>query len=263
VALGGVLLTAAASAGAAPPRLYTVAATEACVKGIPDAIAGLPPATLPVPPVLFVYASPPSHLLPPMRGQLGAWYGQRPTGAYAEVTFIFFKSLQSARGFFRSLHGASLIRNVVVTWDQPTLAGAGWRKAVRGCVRVVPAGSGGAAPKRSIPHASLATFAGYWGGHTRGLSITSGGRGDEAASDGCCVRLYKMTFQILSVSGTLTRATAAYRVTSFKRYDRAIPSLHVGRVGKLVLRNGIVTNSLTKDYFCSDPAWGATGACGA
>jgi hypothetical protein len=72
-----------------------------------------------------------------------------------------------------------------------------------------------------------------------------------------------MRFQILSITGTLTRATAAYRVTYFKRYDRDIPNSRVGQVGKLLLRNGIVTNTLSTVYFCSDPAWSATGACGA
>jgi hypothetical protein len=72
-----------------------------------------------------------------------------------------------------------------------------------------------------------------------------------------------VTFRILSVGGTLTRATAVYRVTSFRRYERGINVLRAGDVGKLRLRNGIVTNTLTDDFFCSDPAWGATGACGA
>ena len=72
-----------------------------------------------------------------------------------------------------------------------------------------------------------------------------------------------MTFQILSVSGTLTHGTAVYRVTSFKRYEKGTRTIHVGDVGKLLLRNGIVTNTLTGYYFCSDQAWGATGACGA
>jgi hypothetical protein len=67
----------------------------------------------------------------------------------------------------------------------------------------------------------------------------------------------------LSVSGTLTRAAAAYRVTSFKRYESGVRRLRVGDVGTLLLRNGIVTNTLTRDFFCSGPAWGATGACGA
>ena len=82
-------------------------------------------------------------------------------------------------------------------------------------------------------------------------------------SDGCCVREYQMTFQIVSVTGTLTRATAEYFVTSFKRYDRNVPRLRLGQFGKLLLRNGIVTNALTDVYYCSDPAWTATGACGA
>lgn len=72
-----------------------------------------------------------------------------------------------------------------------------------------------------------------------------------------------MTFQILSVRGTLTGATAVYRATSFKRYDRIFPRLQTGRIGKLQLRNGIVTNTLTEVFFCSHPASRATGVCGA
>jgi hypothetical protein len=267
LALSGVSLVATSSARNAPPRLYTVAATEACLKSLPNAIAGLPPATPPAPPALFFHPFPRDRVLPAVQAQLGAWYGHRRKGAYEAVTLRFYKSGQIARRELRSLPGTSLprsiIRNVLVAWDQPAVSGEGWRKAVRGCLRAVPPADGAAAPKRPTRRASLATFAGRWGGHTRGLRITSGGKGLEGANDGCCVRLYQMTFQILSVTGTLTRATAAYRVTSFRRYDRRIPRLHAGRVGKLVLRNGIVTNTLTDDYFCSDPAWGATGACGA
>jgi hypothetical protein len=65
------------------------------------------------------------------------------------------------------------------------------------------------------------------------------------------------------VRGTLTRATAVYRVTSFRRFATEVRRLRVGNLGRLVLRNGIVTNTLTAVYFCSDPAWEATGACGA
>ena len=100
-------------------------------------------------------------------------------------------------------------------------------------------------------------------GHTRGLAITSSGQGREFADSGCCHREYRLTFQVISVRGALTRASAVYRVTSFRRYERRIKELRVGDVGKLRLRNGIVTNTLTDDFFCSDPAWGATGACGA
>jgi hypothetical protein len=112
-------------------------------------------------------------------------------------------------------------------------------------------------PERPPAPASLATFAGSWGVHGGSLSITSSGRGRETA-----VRAYRMTFQILSVTGTLTHAAAVYRVTSFKRYARGVRRHHIGEVGKLRLRNGIVTSTITRNYFCSDPAWGATGVCG-
>ena len=83
-------------------------------------------------------------------------------------------------------------------------------------------------------------------------------------SGGCCHPLYALGFQILSVSGTLTRASAVYLVTSYKRnYREGLPNLHVGEVGRLLLRNGVVTNTLTHDYFCSDPTWNAIEVCGA
>jgi hypothetical protein len=51
-------------------------------------------------------------------------------------------------------------------------------------------------------------------------------------------------------------------VVLWKRYVSGVRRLHVGDVGKLTLRDGIVRNTSTEDFFCSDPAWGATGACG-
>lgn len=265
VALSGLPLVANTCSGSAPPRLYTVAATETCLIKLPDAVAGLPPATPPVPPALFVYSFPSDRFPSRVHGQLGAWYGHRGEDAYDGMTLSFFKTTHAARTSRKSLlwlYGGKLIRNVVVAWEGSGPR-ASFRKTVLGCLRAEPDAGGTPPPKRSTPQARLATFAGYWGGHTRGLRITAGGRGVESANSGCCMRLYDMTFQIRSVSGTLTRATAVYRVTSFKRYERDIPSLANGQVGKLLLRNGIVTNARTEDYFCSNPAWGATGACGA
>jgi hypothetical protein len=269
VALGGVALAATASGAAAQAPLYTLAATQSCLTGLPNAVAGLPAARPPVPPALFVYALARDDVStwegvgprPRAHKQLGAWYGD---GRYQGIILSFFKSTPDARASLKSLawlYGGKLIRNVVVTWDQKSTPSRGVRNTVFGCLRSEAAG-GSVASKRSPP-ASLATFAGGWGEHTRGLSITSSGLGREGANDGCCIRVYQMTFQILGVSGTLTRATAVYRVTSFRRFESGMRRLHVGEVGKLLLRNGIVTNSLTHDFFCSDPAWGATGACGA
>ena len=180
------------------------------------------------------------------------------------IILSFFKSVDDARTSLKTLtwlYGGTLARNVVVTSNQKPMPSRNVRDTVLGCLRYELIGQHAA--KRPPPKATLATYSGRWGGHTRGLSITSSGRGRETADDGCCTREYELTFQILSVAGTLTRATAVYRVTYFKRYDAGVRRLHTGDVGKLVLKDGIVTNTLTDDFFCSDPAWGATGACGA
>lgn len=175
----------------------------------------------------------------------------------------FFENADAARKSLKtlaSLYGGKLVRNVVVTWTQKRVPTARVRRTVLGCLRSRLAGSQTA--KRTPPKATLATFTGRWGGHTRGLSITSTGRGREFADAGCCLRVYELTFRILSVRGTVTRATAVYRVASFERQKSWVRMLHPDDVGRIVLRNGIVTNTLTDDFFCSDPAWGATGACG-
>jgi hypothetical protein len=267
VAVGGVALAAAAvaSGGISQPP-YTRAATQSCLTALPNSITGLPPATPPVPPALFVDALSRDDLStggigprPRAHAQLGAWYGDRN---YEGIILSFFGSSPDARASLKtlaSLYGGKLIRNVVVTWDQKRAPSPSVEKTVLGCLRSVAAGGSTHPP----PPATLATFAGNWGGHTRGLTITPAGHAREFADDGCCTHVYQMTFQILSVSGTLTRGSAEYRVTSFHRYESGVRSLHAGDVGKVVLRNGIATNTLTHDFFCSDPAWGATGACGA
>jgi hypothetical protein len=267
VALGGAATAATASGAAQKEPVYTRAATQSCLTRLPNTIAGLPPARPPAPPALFVYA--PAHDVistggvgprPRAHKQLGAWYGEE---TYEGIILSFFKSVHDARASLKTLawlYGGKLIRNVVVTWDQKSVPSGSMRKTVLGCLHSQLVGRPAA---ERPPPATLATFAGRWGGHTRGLSITSTGRGQESADSGCCKRVYQLTFQILSVKGTLTRATAVYRVASFRRYEGGVRRLHQGDLGKLVMKDGIVTNTLTEDFFCSDPAWGATGACGA
>jgi hypothetical protein len=208
---------------------------------------------------MFVYSFPRDRLPPRAQGELGVWSGRT---SYDGITLSFFSSARDARASFKeivSLYGGKLVGNVVVAWSG-AVPPRSLQRTVLGCLRAGPAV--GRTPLRA-PQATLATFAGYWGGHGRGLRIGADGRAGEGDNDGCCTRVYQMTYRILSVSGTITRATAVYRVTSFRRYVRDMPRLRVGRRGKLLLRNGIVTNALTRDYFCSGPAWGATGACGA
>jgi hypothetical protein len=263
-ALVTVSLAATAWGGTAPARLYTIAATETCLRSsLLHAITGLPPATPPSPSRPFVYRLKHNRFRPPVTGQLGAWNGERRKGAYAGVILSFFKSVRAARTHFDPVFADSRIRNVTVEWEFTSVSKGRWRQVVRSCLRTGRPARAAQVPTRPTPQASLATFAGSWGGHTRRMRITFGGRGFEVTDSGCCVRVYRMTFQIVSVSGTLTDATAVYRVVSFKRYDRTVPRLQRGRIGKLVLRNGIVTNTLSTVFFCSEPAWWATGACGA
>ena len=57
-------------------------------------------------------------------------------------------------------------------------------------------------------HVTLETFAGNWGGHDRGLSITRSGRGNEEISSGCCDYVVKLRFHLSNPRGTLDRALA-------------------------------------------------------
>jgi hypothetical protein len=216
--LGALAFTATASAGPAP--LYTLAATQSCLTKLPNAVAGLPPTKPPVPPALFVYTL--AHddeatagvavALPRAHRQVGAWYGGRK---YQGIILSFFKSIPDARASLQSLaslNGGERIRNVVATWDlnapwpQKPAPSRSVRSTVFGCLRSGTAGSP-APPTRS---ATLATFAGVWGGHDRGFSINSRGRGGESTYAGCCMRVYRMTFQILAVNG----ADASYGCVS-------------------------------------------------
>ena len=267
VALG---VLAGFSAGTrAKPADYTLAGTRSCLLRLPHAIAGLPPAAPLGRPAVFVYrlsyrSQDSEFVLGGGRPhtQLGAWSSAK----YHGIIFSFFRTASAARLSFKGmaqLFGGVRIGNVVATWD-----GAKPRRLVRrtflGCLRSGRPSS--IAATGPVPAASLRTFAGTWGGHTRGVSISMSGVGQESASDGCCTRLYHLSFQITSVSGTLTRARAVYRVTAFTNYANGGGiTINVGDIGKLRLRNGILANTLSHDYFCSGVAWGAsrTGGCGA
>jgi hypothetical protein len=268
VVLGGAAVAARVAGAAVREPIYTLAGTRSCLVRLPNSVGGLPPARPPVPSALFVDALARDALStfgrfgqrpPRAHTELGVWYGG---AGYEGIILSFFENASDARASLKTLaalYGGRLVGNVV-TWDQPSVPTIGVRTVVLGCLRSQPVGTPAPNQPRS---ATLATFVGGWGGHTRALAITAAGQGQEVTDDGCCTRVYRMTFKILSVNGTLTRATAVYRVTSYRRYETGVPRLRVGEVGKLVLRDGIVTNTLTGDYFCSDPAWGATGACGA
>jgi hypothetical protein len=250
--------TSSTTAISPPARTYDVAATEGCLRGLPDAVAGLPPASPPTPPRLFVYRYPPDRTYEGAVGQLGLWYGDAPTSPYHGVTIVFFATPTQARRWMVGQTNVELVSNVGFAWDSRSARSSGWGRSAQACLPAAPAAG---SSNRPAPNATFATFAGYWGGHTRGLLINADGLGHEFVDDGCCIRDYDIRFRILSVTGSITHATATYRVLASKPLHR--PALHAGERGLLRLRNGILTNTLTGVYFCSDPAWSATAACGA
>jgi hypothetical protein len=256
-----VVLTAAVSlagrvgAGQTP---YTAAATEPCLRSLPTALVGLPPSRPPGP-ALFVYRAKRDRVVPQAVATLYAYKGA--SGRWQGVALTFFTTERRARAYAKlvSYERHTIVRNVILATETPA---APWQKAARACLR---GGAPGRIPQpRPFPKASLSTFVGHWGGHTRGLRISADGRGNEYADSGCCTRAYDLSFQIETVTGTIGRATATYRVTRFKRHPTFdTPVMHTGQMGELRLSNGVVTNRESDDYFCSDPAWAATGVCGA
>ena len=93
VALVGPAVAAADSRMASEVPLYTRAATQSCLTALPNAVAGLPPATPPVPPALFVYALERDDIStgglgqprPRAHKQLGAWYGHGVRGHHPQL----------------------------------------------------------------------------------------------------------------------------------------------------------------------------------
>jgi hypothetical protein len=223
--------------------LYTVAGTSSCLAALPHSVSGLPPATPPKPPILFFQAG---------KQVLGTWYGRK---SYTGIWLEFYASRAAARKAYDPSYSGRLIGNVIAGWT-PAKPSKAVQETILGCLR-----SGSATPvKHRVPLATFVTFAGVWDGHTRTLSITAKGRGVESVSVGCCYWYYRLAFKIRSVTGTLTRATATVRVTSFKRHDKSVKPVQVGDFGRLRLRNGMVTDGLTKATFCSVAAQMACGA---
>jgi hypothetical protein len=117
---------------------------------------------------------------------------------------------------------------------------------------------------RAKPAVTLATFVGQWIGHTRGITITSDGRGTESIDDGCCDPIVDLTFKFSKPGGSPTNATAIMTVTSVALHDWPSdePAPTVGQSGTLRLNHGVITEPITQTNYC-DEAAGAQGTCGA
>jgi hypothetical protein len=140
-----------------------------------------------------------------------------------------------------------------------------WAVALALAPAVAVASIAGAAP--AAPKATLATFAGDWAGHTRGLTITPGGRARESIGAGCCNPVVDLRLRLSHPRGTSHVASVAVRVTFVKIHDpssygSSYPAPHVGQTGRVKLRYGVITDSVTGANYCNARAQ-AKGTCGA
>jgi hypothetical protein len=115
--------------------------------------------------------------------------------------------------------------------------------------------------------ATLASFAGTWGGHTRGLTIAANGIGKEVVYAGCCDHVINLRLRLSRPRGTENNATALVQVVAEHIYDpadfsNAYPAPHVGETRTLRLRNGVITEPMTHLTYC-ETAQQARGTCGA
>lgn len=112
--------------------------------------------------------------------------------------------------------------------------------------------SGDPGASRSLPPAALSAFLGHWWGHTRGIDVYGSGRGKEYINGGARPVL-TLAFNVLGISGRQRTVVARIRVTAVRILDRsAVGTLpYIGEIGTLRLRRGIVTDSITRGFYCA------------
>jgi hypothetical protein len=120
--------------------------------------------------------------------------------------------------------------------------------------------------KPATGKADLAVFAGRWGGHERLLQISRKGRAKIVMYLGCCDHIINLWFQLSRIHGTYTTARARARITRVHVYDKSAftggGAPHVGQVGSLRLRRGVIIDSFLGWNYC-DEVEGGKGTCGA
>jgi hypothetical protein len=117
------------------------------------------------------------------------------------------------------------------------------------------------------PKATLATFAGTWGGHTRSLTISRKGVAKESVGSGCCDPIIDLKLRLSHPRGTKGNASIKAKVTWVRVRDKSAytkkhPAPHVGQTARLRLKHGVITEPLTETNYC-DEAAGKRGTCGA
>lgn len=140
------------------------------------------------------------------------------------------------------------------------------RRLVRGLVVLASAWVLVGAAQAAARPATLATFAGSWGGHSRGLFINRWGRGFAQVNSGAGCPCFGVAFQLSHVEGTAESATATSTVVRLygarQGYPAPSPLPRIGQRVVLRLRNGKIEDPLTRDNYCSAQAKGFA-PCGA
>jgi hypothetical protein len=111
--------------------------------------------------------------------------------------------------------------------------------------------------------ATLATFAGGWSGHDRGMTINRWGRGFAQVNWGAGCPCFGVAFQLSHVEGTAENATATEIVVRLYGWRPTPPPLpRIGQHAMLRLRQGVIQESFTRTDYCGPEAKGPT-ECGA
>jgi hypothetical protein len=113
-------------------------------------------------------------------------------------------------------------------------------------------------------HGTFTAFAGDWIGHTRSLTISSSGHGEEHVNDGCCTTVLDMTFELSAPRGSgPAHATATATVLTLDLHGNNAPnSPRVGQRGTFSISDGVLTDQLNQVTFCNNTQQVA-GTCGA
>jgi hypothetical protein len=79
----------------------------------------------------------------------------------------------------------------------------------------------------------------------------------------CCIHVIDVSFQLSRVRGTYATARARARITRVRVFDKTFfrrGRPHVGDVGTLRLKNGIIVEPFLGGYYCDEAAVGQCGA---
>lgn len=118
---------------------------------------------------------------------------------------------------------------------------------------------------------TLKTFAGQWGGHTRGLKITRNGTATENVDDGCCTHVYTIRYKLSNPRGSASRPKITATITSAEvpdpsLFSKEFPQPKVGQKVTFTIKRtskaDILTTNPRQVTYCRNVK-GTASPCGA